>query len=304
MFKYFYSFLVVIGFFFSYSSSYAKSVLQPKCIQIGADVGRIAYYGLFRESSNKLFSYNYTAASRDMIKPTNPKYSGLQYEFNFAVQYKRLIIDIDFGLGSAEWKGKHDKKRSEKLMGNDKAILEDIDSVYKTNGYYTKVGFDINFLTDTPENNAAFLGLRYCLSFFRDSLKTKLVYASERKENTTAKEVYNETVLLKDSSKYKTIDTYQPSVRATWVEAIAGVRVKVLGPVFLGCNVRYKFLLNIYNTYKHEPYEVLGWGLTSDPVDKTVFGYNFYISIGLPIGTEEPYDRTVGRKAKPAGSLL
>jgi hypothetical protein len=305
MFKYFYSLLLAIGL--SHSSLYAQSILQPKCLQLGIDVGRIAYYGFIREPSNKLLSYSYTTPSGHITKPTNPKYSGLQYEFTFAIQYKLFIIDVDFGFGSAEWKGKHSKKRSQDLLGRGKSIIQDIESIYKTNGYYTKIGFDINFLTDTPENNAAFIGVRYCLSFFKDSLKTKLAYSSERRANSTNHADSN-TVLLRNISEngsdYTQVDTYQPNVRATWLEAIAGVRVKVMGPIFFGCSFRYKFFLKTYNAYKHEPYEILGWGITSDPVDTTVCGYNLYISIGLPVSVDEPYDRKVGKKDKPMGSLL
>lgn len=299
--KYFYSQLIaLIGL--SYTSLHAQSALQPRCLHLGIDIGRIAYYGLLRESSNDILSYKYTAASRDITKPKNPKYNGLQYEFNLAIQYKLLIIDVDFGFGSAEWKGKYTKMRSEQL-GKDKAVAEDIESIYKSTGYYTKFGFDINFLTNTPENNAAFLGLRYCLSFFRDKLKTKHVYASERIENPK-NQVDSKTIILQDLPSYNNVDNSQSNVRATWLEAIAGARVKIIGPVFVGCNIRYKFWLSLYNAYKHEPYEVLGWGLTSDPVDKTVFGYNFYISFGLPIATDDVYDRTAGRKEKPIAPLL
>lgn len=274
--------LLVIAVTLFYNKTIARSFWEPKCIHIGVDMGKIIYYNSFSRNfiTDKL-SYNYTSDNPTHRKPVCPKYKGSQYEFNLAVQCKNLILDIDFGFGSIQWE-------------NVKTNINDAESIYKNKGNYIKFGFDYNFLRDTPECNAAFLGLRYGMAFFNDSLSSNITFCSKREPYNDIEGYTARTEELKN--KQPAFSTDQKNVRATWFETVAGIKLKILGPIFIGANISYKFWLNISNANEHKPYEIMGWGMTSDPVDNTVFGGSLYLSFAIPIGSDDKYDRKEGRK--------
>lgn len=263
----------------------ARSFWKPKCIQIGIDTGKIIYYNAgFRNPINKYLSYKYDISDLSGTpRPICPQYDGSQYEFNLAIQCKNLILDLDFGFGSVKW---------QKLRTN----IGDVESIYKNKGKYIKFGFDYNFLRDTPECNAAFLGLRYGMAFFDDSLISNITFVSKRESYNDSAEYTASTRKLDKNKEKAPFSTDQENVRATWLETVAGIKLKIVGPIFVGANISYKFWLNISNADKHKPYEIMGWGMTSDPVDNTVFGGNIYLSIAIPIGSDDKYDRKEGRK--------
>lgn len=282
--KYFYS-----TFFFcciASESLRAESILKPRNVDLGIDLGRMAYYSFLLEPTFGFLNYGYTSSNElGSYKPSPPKYHGLQYETYLALQYSRIIVDLEFGFGKIEWRGR---------AGRRAGLAEDVFSQYQAQGKYFKLGLDLNFLKNTPENNAAFIGLRYCLSAFDDSLKTKLAYTSSIAVGADGSLRSNTTPI--DQKPYKDVDTSQKNVLATWVEAVAGVKVHLFSIVSCGCNLRYKFWLKIYNADLHRPWDVLGWGLNNDPVDKSAFGYNLYLSISLPLGKPDPYDRMADKR--------
>lgn len=287
--KYFYS--TLLSFCIALEGLSAESFLKPRNIDLGIDIGRLLYYGLLIEPTYSLLNYGYKSTT-GYSKPTLPRYSGLQYETYLALQYSRLILDLEFGGGQTEWRGKRSQIVSKQTGEN---LKEEISSKYESKGKYVKLGFDLNFLKNTLENNTASIGLRYCISVFDDALKTKLAYASLVSINTSNL-MNSKTLPITANDPYSDIDTSQRNVVATWLEAVAGVKMHLLSIVSCGCSLRYKFWLKIHNADLHRPYDVLGWGLNSDPVDRSAFGYNLYISLSLPLGQPEAYDRNAGKK--------
>jgi len=244
----------------------AHATFKPKYMHIAFDITRPIYYGLLRQPVRGFFNYSYDGAYRTGSIPM-PKYNGIQYEFNSSVNWKRWILEGDFGFGNTEWKCKNLPLEGERFG----------ESIYKNNGVYFRVGFNYNLVKDTPDNNSAFLGCRFAMSFFNDSLRSVESYSydvdgkTSQQIQTLPKEMYME----------------QKNARALWWEFLTGVKVKLWEYIYTGVTLRYKFWLSVQNANMQSPFEIIGWGLNNDFIDTTVFGCNYYISFCIPFGNDE-----------------
>ncbi len=223
MLKYIFSTFISLWMLMNSSCSWAKVRYWPTGVQLSMDVSRPLYYKFYEEN-------------------------GVHYEFNSSIDFSRLMLEGDYGWGKVEQAGLNHKTNTA--------------SVYTNHGKYFRVGLNYNFVKDTPDKNAAFLGLRYARGFFKDALKSRVNYALEGL-------VENGPLL----------DMQQDKVQARWFEAVSGVKVKVWKLLYVGCTMRYKFGLKITHTTAHLPFEILGWGLN----DEEAFGFNYYISLRIPL---------------------
>jgi len=188
----------------------------------------------------------------DALRPFQEQYNGqkgTQYELNATTDFARWILEGDWGWGTIRWEG-HNKKTATQ-------------SSYASDGQYFRIGLNYNLLHDTPEKNMAFLGFRYARSFFNDHLASKVCYDSNG--------------LIKD--EYEPINSKHSNVTAHWLEAVAGVKVKVWKLLYIGGTIRYKFGLRLHRTAAHRPYDVPGWGLNRDT---GAFGCNLYLALRIP----------------------
>jgi len=224
MLKYNINILLVIGLLSIGSTSSAKiKNILPTGLQIGFDVTRPFYYMWYKKT-------------------------GAQYEFNTSLDFSRLLLEGEYGLGTITRKNPPSKI---------KAISANI-------GQYFRVGFSYNFISNSVDHNAAFLGLRYSQAYFKDELYGKL---REEIEAEVWKDAYKDNV--DEASKLK----------AHWFEIVAGVRVKVWKWIYIGCTTHYKFAKKISTITSHNPFDIIGWGLN----DEDIFGVNYYISMRIPL---------------------
>ena len=187
----------------------------------------------------------------DILGLLDPKYQGresTQHEFNASVDFSSFLLEGDYGWGSIKWKG------YDKTTGNG--------SSYTSNGQYFRIGLNYNLLRDMAGKDLAFLGFRYARSYFEDRLVSKVSYDSRGP-------IKNVNFL---------IDSEQDDVTARWLEAVAGLKVKVWKMLYVGGTIRYKFGLRFDRAGYHIPYEVLGWGLNGS----RGFGLNLYVSLYIP----------------------
>ena len=181
----------------------------------------------------------------DLLRPLQYKYGGrqgTQYELSTAVDFSHWILAGDYGWGSIGWEGYNRKTETA--------------SAYTSEGQYFRIGLNYNFLQYTPVKNMAFAGLRYAGSFFKDRLIIKVHDGSSGIMRST-----------------------QDHVKAHWLEAVAGVKVKVWGLLYVGSTFRYKFGLHLDRANIHIPYDILGWGLNDT---KSCFGFNLYLLVRIP----------------------
>jgi len=223
-----FSAVLVLGLWLTSSASWAHTRYWPTGVQVSTDVVRPFYYKLYQKT-------------------------GFQYELNASVDFARVMLEGDYGWGSIHWQGK------------DKTTQ--IPSSYQSVGQYFRVGLNYNCLRDTPDRNAAFLGVRYAMGFFKDQLKSQVTYEGQYQDP--------KTVAVENG---RLIDAQQDDVRARWFEAVAGVKVRVWEVLYIGCTLRYKFLLSIDRATSYLPYDILGWGFHDDEA----FGINYYVSLRIP----------------------
>ena len=202
-FRYIFSTSLCLGLLVAGASTWAQPRYWPTGIRLSIDVASPLYYKYYQKT-------------------------GVQYEFNASTDFANFMLEGDYGWGSIQWKGL-DLKTSPR-------------SAYTSDGKYFRIGLNYNLLQDTPDKNAAFLGVRYATSFFQDHL--------------TSQVSYNSAGPIKNKLP---IDSEQSDVKARWYEAVAGVKVKVWKILYVGGTVRYKFGLHIDGTDAYVPYDVLGW---------------------------------------------
>lgn len=196
--------------------------------------------------------------------------TGAQYEFHTSLDFSRILLEGEYGLGTITRKNPPSKL---------KVISDNI-------GQYFRIGFSYNFTNNSVDHNAAFLGLRYSQAYFRDELYGKL-----REEALKGVKVIEE---INGEKKEKQVVTWEDGykdnvdeankLKAHWFEIVAGVRVRVWGWVYIGCTARYKFAKKISTITSHNPFDIIGWGLN----EEDVFGVNYYIGIRIPLQADGP----------------
>lgn len=230
MYRFTFSIVLLHSLLAVYFTSQAEVYLGPTDFRVGADVVRPLYYGAYEGAEP-------------------------QFEFNGSIDFTRLMLVGDYGLGSIKRVGKNTKKN--------------VQSVYTSQGQYFRVGVNYSFLPMTPDRNVAFLGCRYAMSFFKDHLKSRVVYAHSGGGSDIPRSVSNGPK----------INTKHRKARARWLELVGGMQAKVWASLYAGLTVRYKFSLRVDNAPKHIPYEVLGWGKH----DEHGWGINYYLLLQFPI---------------------
>ncbi|MEM7055313.1 MAG: DUF6048 family protein [Bacteroidota bacterium] len=184
--------------------------------------------------------------STDCYRPLYYGYqgTGLQYEFSGSIDFRRLMLEGDYGWGYIQRKGICKQKNIWPSCNNE--------------GKYFRIGLNYNFISKSTDHHAAFLGARYAMSHFQDHLKS------------TLQDQY--------WGNYS-IDSQQGQLKARWFEVVAGAKVQVWRWIYIGCTVRYKFYKKISNITSHIPFDIIGWGLN----DEGAFGLNYYISLRIPL---------------------
>jgi len=221
MFKYLTSILALwVGLLVSTATCWAQAKQYlPTGLQLSTDIYQPLYY----------YGYQKT---------------GPQYEFNATIDFARLMLEGDYGWGRIRRKGIHKETY--------------ITSIVKNEGHYFRIGLNYNFIKNSRDHNAAFLGLRYAKSYFRDHLKS---------------------ILYDRYWGGHLVDSQQANLQARWFEIVAGVRVKVWEWIYMGCTARYKFGKKISHATSHLPFDIIGWGLN----EEDALGLNYYIILRIPL---------------------
>lgn len=218
------SILVILATYSNYAFSWATAKdFLPTRLEIGFDIARPPYY-LWREKT------------------------GAQYEFNTQIDFNRTLLAVDYGWGSILRKNPAKKP---------------VKTISDNWGQYFRVGLSYNFIPNNKDRNAAFLGLMYSRSSFREAIYGNLL------DN----KIYNanDTVAVDTSDK----------LHAQWLEIVAGVQVPIWQWVYIGCTVRYKFAKQVSLSETLIPFDIIGWGLHEED---DAWGVNYYIGIRVPLG--------------------
>lgn len=133
---------------------------------------------------------------------------------------------------------------------------------YYSNGYYTRIGVDYNFLKTENINAGEMMigGIRYGHAFFSH---------------------YAENIFIKDSywGNFNG-DLSKKTLNAQWIEFVAGLRTEVIKNFFLGWTLRGRILISKSKNNPTEPYWIPGFGKGSAT---SSFGFNFSIFYNIPL---------------------
>lgn len=134
------------------------------------------------------------------------------------------------------------------------------DLAYESNNVFVRAGFNKSILPRLKQNDwdIAFIGLRYGLGFINRGAA-------------------NYTI---EDNIWGTVSNTVPaeSLTAHWAEITGGVRVELWQGVFIGWNVRGKFMLNSKKFKEIPPYFIAGYGKGEKP---SIFDFNVYLSYAI-----------------------
>lgn len=133
------------------------------------------------------------------------------------------------------------------------------DIIFKTNGLFGRVGFDINILKpkkdEKPTSNLFLVGLRVGMTNFKYNLS-----------NVTITDDYWGGTYPVDYSNLKPITK-------VWYEIVAGIRVQVVKNIFMGWTIRNKNMLSQDVAGNAAPWYVPGFGTNTG----SNWGFNYTI---------------------------
>jgi hypothetical protein len=129
---------------------------------------------------------------------------------------------------------------------------------YSNSGSHWRVGLDVNILKKDPDRNMLFFGLRYARSSFSE------------KANLTVEDPYFGT------QQYAYAN---PDMSATWVEMVAGLRVRVWKEFWMGFTSRLKLGLSTRGGGDLATYDVPGYGTVTGG---STWGFNYQFFWRIP----------------------
>ena len=173
--------------------------------------------------------------------------------------YQGMQLGVEFGgvlnhLASNNWStaGTIDLNIRNKLLPTielGRAHLEQTGEtgvLYTTTGNFLKVGFNKPIIYNASTHDMFYVGLHYGFSSFNYDLRN-LSFSGGYWGQPTITSILGEHAY------------------AGWFDAVAGVRVKVLGPISLGWSIHYRNVLHISNGDNSVPQYIPGYGQNVNP---------------------------------------
>ena len=187
----------------------------------------------------------------DISKPIkaslDKSYSGLEVVGDFRVS-KRFFIAAELGY-------------------EEENTVEDYTNS-TAKGSYMRLGFNFNSYKNWLDmNNEIFLGLRYGLSFFDQTLNS---YTSNVTDPTTGIYFTPNTVTASQTT----------SLNAHWTEFMFGIKTETFKNTFIGLSVSYKILISNKEPDNFKTLYAPGFNRIFD--SGTGFGFNYTISYLIP----------------------
>lgn len=144
-------------------------------------------------------------------------------------------------------------------FGMDNLDLQKETFSYSSEGYYFRVGADINFMPEDENHNVIFFGARYAKSFFQDNLYWRA-----------------------ENSYYpiSAVESSNDNLTGSWAELVGGMKVNVWKNLFVGYTVRFKFLRTVKGEGILIPYEMPGYGAFES---KNRIGFNYQVHWRFPL---------------------
>ena len=179
-----------------------------------------------------------------------------EFEISADMVFYKYLFNVEFGYLQVNRIGVFDP------TGTDSGLLEGESYDYQSEGSYLRFGPDINLLKNDPDRSVLLFGLRYGLSRFKDDIVFEM-----------QEDVWPNAAMVRGEAQ-------NDEVRASWLEATTGLKVKVWKDVWLGYTARFKFGLSVKGADNLEPFDVPGYGRAAE---NTYWGFNYYLFYTLPL---------------------
>jgi hypothetical protein len=160
-------------------------------------------------------------------------------------------------------------------LGNENKTVSENYLNFTTKGTYLKAGFDYNAYENwVGMNNMIYLGMRYGVSSFSQTLNSYTIYNTEH---------------------YYPAETNQTAIKfnglsAQWLEVVAGIKVETIKNLYIGASVRLNYLVTQKQPENFENLYIPGFNKTYS--GKFGAGFNYTLSYFIPIfkKQEKPKD--------------
>jgi hypothetical protein len=209
-----------------------------------------------------------TTVAKDTL-PAKENY-GLRIGFDLSKPIRMLLEDDYQGFEIAG-----DFRITKKFyiaaeLGNEKKTVDEDQLNFTTEGSFLKVGFDFNAYENWfGMENSIIVGLRYGYSTHKQTLNQYRIYQTN-------------THLENPNDLEFAPGTEFSSLNAHWIEAVAGIKVKVYNNIYLGFSLRLNRLLSTKEPDNFQNLFVPGFNkVTTD--SNVGAGFNYTISYSIPI---------------------
>lgn len=203
---------------------------------------------------------------KDSIKPKTERY-GLRVGIDlnklsrsfYDKSYKGLELVGDFKLTRKHYLAVE--------LGNENKTTDDAKLNFTTKGTFLKAGFDYNMYENwTGMNNMLYVGMRYGVSSFSQTLNTYSIY--------NANPYFGEAPIKESGEKYN-------GLSAQWIEVVAGLKAEVIKNLYVGFSVRLNDLVSNKTPENFDNLYIPGFNRTYG--GKFGAGFNYTISYFLPL---------------------
>ncbi len=177
---------------------------------------------------------------------------------------------ITYRLFAAAELGNEKLSRAEKLGSDDNPNQFEIYN-YETSGSYLKLGVDFNTYENWyGMNNSIYIGGRYAVSSFSQTLNSYRIYDSNRYWNP---EGFVEGTLAPEEFS---------GLNASWLEFIFGAKAELFKNLFAGISVRLNFLVTNKESDRMRNLWIPGFNKVTEDSSFGV-GYNYSLTYLIPI---------------------
>jgi hypothetical protein len=198
--------------------------------------------------------------SRPILSLFNSDYTGLEFVGDYRLT-SRLYLAAELG---------NEKKTNLEELGNVNSGNPVELYNFTTSGSYLKLGVDYNTYENWyGMNNSIYIGGRYAVSSFSQTLNSYSIYDSNR--------YWSDTFLPGGTTPEEF-----SGLNATWLEFVFGAKAELFANIYLGASVRLGFLISNKEAEKFPNLWIPGFNKVTDG-SKFGVGYNYSISYFLPL---------------------
>lgn len=185
--------------------------------------------------------------SYDLIPPGETVFGALKkgHHFQASIDFYNYFLVAEYGLSSI-------------ARGSDTTFR------YSNDGWYWRIGPEVNFLKNDTKGNSLTFGLRFARSYFSDEITFEATDSPF--SSITVREGNNNAV-------------------ATWGELTTGLNVNVWKGLYMGYTIRYKIFRDVDGIGDFSPYDIPGWGQYRN---KSAAGFSYFIGWIIPLREKFP----------------